>query len=155
MNEEQAIQEMKDLEREAIYNVCGILVGYNMLFRENLERVVASLCDVPVVSMLFDTTRIDYVRARWLYWYAYRYMTDESLERIGKLHNTVEFSGCAVGRAISKMAMLIGGDTIWTKRWIILKRFIKAILKNEDAINNTVTVKVAAPKGINVELKQE
>ena len=52
---------------------------------------------------------------------------------------------------------MIVNEPIWTKRWIILKRIIKLrdTVVKEKSETETVTMKIIAPKGVKLELKNE
>ena len=110
--------------------------------------------------MLTNSSVAYLAQARWLYWYAIRYMTNETYDKIAV--RTTAKSGCSftpngIGQSINKMAALINSEPIWVKRWTIIKRIIKL----RDAPANgfepqeTVTMYVTAPKGIKVEIKTD
>ena len=158
-NEQEILNDMESIESATVVEACRLIGEYNGSLKKYLVMFTAQLCDVEQEALLSESKNIDTVRARWLYWYAYRYMTGETHETIAKRNVTRKrFSSQSVGNAIFNMAQLIAEDGIWTKRWFVLKKIIKTILKNQsfeqDLFKPTVTVKF--PKGVNVELiKQE
>jgi hypothetical protein len=120
--------------------------------------MVASVCDVDVDEMLTDTKHLQNSHARWFFWFAYRYMTNENYDSIARKTGTKrKFTVGSIGYCISKMSMMVESEPIWVKRWTIIKRVIKAILDNGGdnigARQETLTFKVQPPKGIDVKLQ--
>lgn len=112
--------------------------------RRFIADCCASLCDVGVKEMLADTDVVYLAHARWLFWYAYRYMTNESYEKIAlstseKGHS---FSLRTIQNGVNKMSMMIASEPMWTKRWTIIKRIIKLREKEEPKRDNTITISV-------------
>ena len=110
--------------------------------------------------MLSDTSVAYLAQARWLYWYALRYMTNETYDKIAErtMRKTpYRFTPNGIGQSINKMSAMIVNEPIWTKRWIILKRIIKLrdTVVKEKVETETVTMKIIAPKGVKLELKNE
>lgn len=148
------------LERELMQEICAIIRKYNISIKNKLECLVAELCNVDVEDMMTDTKNMQNVQSRWLYWYALRYMTKESYKAISR--NTSyerKFTIQCVCLSISKMSNMISANTIWTKRWTILKQIIKCSLDcttqelwNE---NKDITIKLTTPKGVKVEINEE
>lgn len=154
MREEELANEWNALNNKDIDDICAKLRNHEKHIREHLASFVASLCDIDVDDMLKNNTQNDTMRARWLYWYAYRYMTNESYrmiaERMQKLGCNYTLQG--VTSSVNKMGNLISSNTIWTKRWIILKRIIKARNSEQDEIADVV---IHAPKELEGKIKIE
>lgn len=160
MEIERTLNEEGKLEREALQRICGIIQDYNLKISDNLEFIVSTLCDVDVKEMMTDTKKVYNVQARWLYWYAQRYMTNESYASISR--RTIyerKFTVAAICFAINRMSDLISANTIWTKRWVILKRIIKESLYvnslDDEIIKRDIKIKITHPRGVNIELKEE
>ena len=158
--EEEIINDINKLEEETINEACKLLSAYNKGLKHYLACLVASLCGVSVGDLYTNTKHIGIIQSRWLFWYAYRYMTNESYESISR--NSSEwrhFGSACVGQSVTKMAMMISQDDIWSKRWAVLKRMIKIMLRNtskeQDLFQTPITIKVVYPKNVNVELKSE
>lgn len=150
--------DMTKIERSTIDAACGLLRQYNIELRRYLVVLVAGLCDVSADDMMTNTKNITIVQARWLYWYAYRYMTNESYDSIARRNSWRRFAPSCIAAACSKMAMMISNGTIWTKRWAYLKKIIRIMTdaeKQGELFKDSVMVKVIAPKGIQVEIKNE
>lgn len=157
-SDEQIKKELKDIDAFTVQNVCDTLRLYNKATKEYLACFVAAVCDVSVDDMLTDTKHLQNSHARWLYWLAYRYMTNENYDSIARKTGTKRlFTVGSVGYCISKMSMMVESEPIWVKRWIIIKRVIKAILDNGDVAPNelptTLTLKVLPPQGVDVKLQ--
>lgn len=163
MKSERDIEnEIRQLENNTIDAICQSLANYNACLCDYLATFVARICNVSNREMFRETKNLDIVRARWLYWYAYRYMTDATYETIAR-HNSCEgnkkFTRVAVNQGVSRMALLISEEnTIWAKRWNIIRRVIKAMLKQNDAKEfapQNILLKVTHPKGVTLEIKTE
>lgn len=163
MKSEREIEsEIRQIENNTIDTICQSLANYSDNLCDYLATFVAKICKVSNKEMFSETKNLDIVRARWLYWYAYRYMTDATYETIA-LHNNCKenkkFTRVAVNQGVSRMALLISEeDTIWAKRWNIIRRVIKAMLKQNDAKEfapQTILLKVTHPKGVTLEIKTE
>lgn len=150
----------KRLENKNVEKACEYLRKHESDIEDYIAEIVAALCDVDIREMLSNTCVAYVTQARWLYWYAIRYMTNETYERIAL--RTQAKSGCVftpngIGQAINKMALLVNQEPLWIKRWTIIKHIIKlrdANMKNA-VLRETVTMRVIAPKGIKVEIKNE
>ena len=104
MNEKEAKEIIKESERKAIDDACNALRGHVRLTEECIAQLVASLCNVRVRDMLMDK---------------------------GSTKHT-HFKISCVRLAISNMSMLIQKDSIWQKRWYIIKRVIDEIYKVDE-----------------------
>ena len=157
MTEEEIKQELVNNEQRMIECVCNALSNYEIDMRTHLARFVSALCDVEIERMFSDDNHLDVAQARWLFWYAYRYMTGETYEKIGKLSERIygkSFTKVGVASSVNKMYELIEQQPIWRKRWTIIKRIIK---QSESLIeeNAQKPIKIIIPKDANVELKRE
>lgn len=151
-------QDLKEIDQQTIDVVCDLLRQYSIKTSMYLAKMVASVCDVDVDKMLTDTKHLQHSHARWLFWLAYRYMTKENYDSIASKTGTKrKFTVGSIGYCISKMSMMVESEPIWVKRWIIIKRVIKAILDNDsltiDKLPTTITLKVLPPKGVDVTLQ--
>lgn len=153
MSENEAIERVKQAEEKAISDACKALKGYDVSIKDCIAQLVASLCGISTRELLQDTTRVPTKHARWLYWYSYKQLTNESCETISKMSDKYRhFHTSSITTAITHMSMMISEEPIWAKRWDIIKRVINTIneVKEKD-----LTIKIRHPQGIKVELKQE
>lgn len=158
--EKEITEDVKRLEERTIENVCRLLYAYNGDLRHYLACLVAGLCDVAVGDLYTDTKHINVIQSRWLYWYCYRYMTNESYESISRRSKEWRrFGAACVGQSVAKMSMMISEDDVWAKRWAVMKRIIKIMLKKNESepelFPTTITLKVTHPKDVIVNLKSE
>lgn len=154
MTEEEIKQNLEENERITMNCVCDTLSSYGGRIRLYLADFIASLCNVEKEKMFSTCNNLDVAQARWLFWYAYRYMTNETYEKIGKLSGELygkTFTKVGVAASVNKMYELIENGGIWRKRWLIVKRIIK--------ISNTLIeeqenqpIRIVVPKEANVEL---
>ena len=156
MTEEEIKQELANNEQRMIECVCNALSNYELDMRTYLARFVSSLCDVEIERMLSDDNHLDVAQARWLFWYAYRYMTGETYEKIGKLSERIygkSFTKVGVASSVNKMYTMIEQQPIWRKRWTIVKRIIK--LQNEIVFEPQIPITITIPKNVELTIKKE
>lgn len=142
-----------EIDNSVIENVCKILDKYNYDLLNNLIQYVAALCNLDPVDMLSISDKIYVSQSRWLLWYAYRYMTHESYEKIAE-RTCMEghvFNTRSVAAGIEKMAHIIETEEIWQKRWAIIKKIIKLWRNAKVEEENEITVTV--PKDWKVKVK--
>lgn len=153
--DEQIKDELKRIDTHVIQSVCNILRQYNKETRDYLADVVAAVCDVTLEDLMTDTKHLHNSHARWFFWYAYRYMTNESYSSIAKRTSSWrKFTESCVGICVGKMSMMIDNEPIWKKRWVIVKRIIKQSYNLiEDEAQEPI--KIIVPQNANVELKRE
>ena len=157
MTEDEIKNELADNERIAMKCVCDTLLNYEGRVRNYLADFVASLCNVEKEKMFSENNSLDVAQARWLFWYAYRYMTGETYEKIGRLsYDTYgkTFTKVGVASSVNKMSVMIEQQPIWKKRWTIVKRIIRITNSLIDE-NTEEPIKIIIPKNANVELKRE
>ena len=157
MTEGEIKQNLEENERITMQCVCDTIRVYGSRTRIYLADFVASLCDVEKERMFSACNDLDVAQARWLYFYAYRYMTGETYEKIGKLSQEIygkTFTKVGVASSVNKMYELIENQPIWRKRWTIIKRVIKA---GENVIEDEAKkpIRIIIPQNANVELKRE
>ena len=106
--------------------------------------------------MFSNCNDLDVAQARWLFWYAYRYMTNETYEKISKLSESMykrKFTKTCVASSVNKMYSLIEQQPIWRKRWTIVKRIIK--LQNEMVFEPQIPITITIPKNVELTIKKE
>lgn len=156
MTEEEIKQVFKENEQATIEYVCGALSTYGFNIRLYLADFVASLCNVEKEKMFSTCNNLDVAQARWLFWYAYRYMTNETYEKIGKLSGDLygkTFTKVGVAASVNKMYTLIEQQPIWRKRWTIIKRIIK--MQNEIDFEPPLPITITIPKNVELTIKKE
>lgn len=154
--------KLQEIETSYLDEVLECLKKRDIAIRNFLADVVATLCDVDKNAMLTTGNVVNISQARWLFWYAYRYMTSESYAKIADITaslNGKHFTLQSVASSVSRMAMMIDKEPMWKKRWEILRRIIKSNenTTSEKNIDNTIVIHV--PKGIkefiNIEIKEK
>lgn len=156
ISDSEITTRLDDIDHNTIDKVCDLLRQYNTSTQMYFADMVASVCDVNTNDMLVDTKHLHNSHARWFFWYAYRYMTNENYDCIALLTKKHRrFSQSCVGMCVGKMSVMIEKMPIWNKRWTIIKRIIKTINNHytKDNIQETITLKVQPPKGVDVKLQ--
>lgn len=114
------------LDKKAFREIEKILQNFKYDEQVMVASFIAAICDVDYADLFAENKRQTTTHARWLYWYALRYMTHETYERISV---RTYFDGCKftsqnVGIGISKMMRMIGQEPEWRKRWKLVKHLI-------------------------------
>lgn len=157
-SDEKIIDDWNNLDNADIDEICSLLRLHEHRIQDYLVDCVAATCDVDKNDMMTNVSDINTIHSRWLFWYAYRYMTKESFVRISKITQRYgrKFTEQSISNSVNKMGNMIANETIWTKRWVIIKRIIK--LRDKAAksdLQDVVKVVVHHPKNVEVKLKEE
>lgn len=115
------------IENDMVNNICDMVRSYNRSVQDYLAEIVAELCEVSVEDMMNKEDRLHCNHARWLFWYAYRNMTNDTFEHIATVTEKYgrRYTLQGINSAVNKMSSLITDNTVWTKRWIVIKRIIR------------------------------
>ena len=126
-SDSETVQDWIRLDDENVKRICDLVKSYDREIKDYLAEVVSSMCDIDTIGMMTRKDSIQHVHARWLFWYAYRYMTNDTYEHIAQTTQTdgVKFSTQCVIASVNKMSEMVINNTIWTKRWTVVKRIIK------------------------------
>lgn len=156
MTEEEIKRSLEDNERITMMSVCDTLRNYEGRVRLYLASFVASVCNVDDERMFSASSDLDVVQARYLFWYAYRYMSNETYDKIGRVSKELGgkvFTGTGVAAGVSKMYSLIEQQPIWRKRWTIIKRIIKE--DNNTIVEPPTPITITVPKNVELTVKRE
>lgn len=156
MTGEQLKSRLEENEKNAIIGICKILEDYEGNIYDHIADFVSSLCCITKERMFSDSKSIDVAQARGLFFYAYRYMTANTYDKIGRITGETygrRFTPDGVKSSIVKMSELIESNPIWSKRWSILKIIIKSQKVGVDESCVPITIKV--PKNVKATIKQE
>lgn len=161
MHSEKVREDIESIENETIGKVCELLRDYDGKIKQYLVNLVSSLCDIPINEMMSNAKDVDVVHARWFYWSAYRYMTYESFEKMSLDSNQWHyFAPSTIVSGVSKMSVMVMQDSLWAKRWQIIKSMIKIMRdtkggSQKDLFPQTIKVTVTHPREVEINLKQE
>ena len=156
MTEEEIKTSLEENERITMECINDALRNYEGRIRTYLAQFVASVCNVDIDKMFSESNCLDVAQARWLFWYAYRYMTGETYEKIGKLSEPIygkRFTRVGVASSVNKMYELIEQQPIWRKRWTIVKHIIKT--QNDLMFERPVPITITIPKNVELKIKKE
>lgn len=158
-SDEKIRKDWESLDNADVDEVCRMLRQHERRIQDYLVDCVASMCDVEKKDMMTNVSNLNTIHARWLFWYAYRYMTKEPFVRISEvtLRYGKRFTEQSISNSVNKMSRMIAKETVWTKRWIIIRRIIKLRDEtiNDDDASQTIKVVVHHPKNVEVKLKME
>lgn len=154
--------ELNEISQETVEEACKLLSSSNASKRKYLLDFVASICDVDPNDMFSPIKKLDFVHARWLYWYAYQYLTNETCSHISRMESDKrEFTASGVNTAISRMSMMIANQAKWKNKWLVVKRIIGIMneecgtemkLFSEQNETKTVTVTIVKPRDVEVKV---
>lgn len=155
--DEKIIQDWEMIDNAYIDEVCRLLRLHETNIQEYMVDCVASICDVDKLDMMTNVSNLNTIHSRWLFWYAYRYMTKDSFSHISHitLRYGKKFTEQSVSSSVIKMGNMIDNDTIWAKRWAIIKRIIKLRDSTLSDENQNAVVIVQYPKNVEIKLKEK
>ena len=155
--DEKIIQDWEMIDNAYIDEVCRLLRLHETNIQEYMVDCVASICDVDKLDMMTNVSNLNTIHSRWLFWYAYRYMTKDSFSHISHitLRYGKKFTEQSVSSSVNKMGNMIDNDTIWAKRWAIIKRIIKLRDSTLSDENQNAVVIVQYPKNIEIKLRKK
>ena len=159
INEEMIASDWRNLD--SVEDILLAVRQHEVDIMAYLADTVASLCNIDRDEMLKPSSEAHLAQPRWLFWYAYRYMTSETLEKVSEMTERCcghRFTPSGIGQCVNKMSQLINTVPIWTKRWTIIKKIIKLRYADSNkSTENTITITV--PKElkdiINIEIKEK
>lgn len=153
--DEKIIQDWEMIDNAYIDEVCRLLRLHETNIQEYIVDCVASICDVDKLDMMTNVSNLNTIHSRWLFWYAYRYMTKDSFSHISHitLRYGKKFTEQSVSSSVNKMGNMIDNDTIWAKRWAIIKRIIKLRDSTLSDENQNAVVIVQYPKNVEIKLR--
>lgn len=118
----------KETREDSVKAITEVLRRYEYDMQAVLADIVASLCDVNVTDMLSSSNKQYLSQARWLFWYAYRVLTQETYEKIA-VRTTVDghtFRPQSIFIGINNMGRMISAaNNVWYMRWEMIKSIIK------------------------------
>ena len=155
--DEKIIQDWEMIDNAYIDEVCRLLRLHETNIQEYMVDCVASICDVDKLDMMTNVSNLNTIHSRWLFWYAYRYMTKDSFSHISHitLRYGKKFTEQSVSSSVNKMGNMIDNDTIWAKRWAIIKRIIKLRDSTLSDENQNSVVIVQYPKNVEIKLRKK
>ena len=155
--DEKIIQDWEMIDNAYIDEVCRLLRLHETNIQEYMVDCVASICDVDKLDMMTNVINLNTIHSRWLFWYAYRYMTKDSFSHISHitLRYGKKFTEQSVSSSVNKMGNMIDNDTIWAKRWAIIKRIIKLRDSTLSDENQNAVVIVQYPKNVEIKLRKK
>lgn len=159
VSEDKIKKEWDSVDSENLEQALRHLKKCEIAVREYLADVVASLCGVSTKEMMSNSNAAHISQPRWLYWYAYRYMTGESYTKMSNVLNfdTKGFTTNGIRVGVEKMSTMIDTELIWNKRWTIVKKIIKLRGQDKENVDNTIVVQVPKSlKGkVNITIKEK
>lgn len=116
----------------------------SMAVCEYLADYIASLCGFTRAEMFSRVRNQATTHARWLFWYAYRFMTKDTYSEIAYRTESWHFyTSKSVQVATQKMSSMIDSEPMWNRRWRVVKQFIKLREGYDDEkLDNTIIVQV-------------
>lgn len=155
--EKDFIANIDQKERETIEHVCELLRGFGEHLHNYLAIFVAHLCNIETDTMFNDTHDAHIAQARWLFWCAYRHLTNDTYRSMSDKYRRTDadtkFTHVAIRNGVIKMHEMIESEPIWAKRWSVIKHIIKDISNKGSSIgqgNATIEISVSNPTDVNI-----
>ena len=159
VSDEKIKQDWASVDSENLEQALLYLKKCEIAVNEYLAEAVASLCGVSAKEMMSNTNATYLTRPRWLFWYAYRYMTGDSYRKMSNALKvgSKEFSEKGIQGGIEKMSAMINEDSVWNRRWAVVKRIIKLREQEGESVDNTIVIQVPKTlKGkVNIQIKDK
>ena len=155
VDREKERAEWLRIHEESVKEIRSVLKRYEYNVQEHLAEIVASFCGVET-DAIFSKKRLDMdkIQARWLFLYAYRYMTGKTYKGVVKTLREMgmKMSVRGVALSINNMSKLIETDHGWRCKWTVLKGIIK---EKEDVLGNLRTIDVTEKCRITITVPDE
>lgn len=144
LNDEQLRQEWDETDKENVTIALSYLERVEGNTVSILAEYVAAICNISVTDLTSKEKASHIVHARWLFWYAYRYMTHESYPKMSKTvtDGSSFFTASALQLGVCRMSTMVANEPTWGKRWKAIKHFIKLRSQGEEKLDNTITINV-------------
>jgi len=147
---------LSECEDNTIAGICQLLAEYEGNICNHIADFVSSLCGVEKKLIFSNSQIIDVTQARGLFFYAYRYATGCTYDKIGRITKEMygkRFSEAGVNLSVARMSELIEKNHVWNKRWSILKHIIKS--QSADTKEQPIPITIKVPKNVEVIIKKE
>lgn len=128
--EEVIRQEWHDAQGEYLAEMRRVLQKNDISPIIYLANSAAGVCGVDYEDFTGKKSGKGSVRqSRWLFWYAYRMMTNETYIKIAEVSRQVgiEFSLDGIRKAVEQMRRLIETESVWKRRWHEMSKVIKIL----------------------------
>lgn len=149
------LKSWRCIDDAVIRSITKKLSEYEYDLLNNLIYYVAAICNVDPIDMLSVNDKVHISQCRWLLWYAHRYMTHDSYEKISE-KTSIEghrFKTRSIAAGIEKMSKMIAEDKNWEKKWNIIRHIIR-LWKNDDLTKEKKNqVIIIAPNNIEIKIK--
>ena len=161
MNEKETLTKTNlEKSKEGVYKeISTLLQKHECDTTLMLTASVAALCNVDVEDMMKQGQKMTNAHARWLLYYALRYMKNCTNEYIANItaYNGVKHTDMAIRVGVNRMSEMISREPVWRNRWETLKHLIKQV-QGEDVTRiapRKQKVVISVPRDIEVEIKKE
>lgn len=155
MDVDEAKSFFEGKESSLIDKVCSMLRGHEDEIMNYMADMVAATCGISKDVMLKDCDKIYIAQARWLYWYAIRYMTNDTYEKIAERTALQghRYASSSIGLCINKMSQLIETNPLWKYRWGVIKSIAKVWMDGEAVSSHKkqeIKITVHSPREYNL-----
>ena len=126
-NEEKVKRDWRNMREKDFDEISTILSNMDYDMQTMIGSFVASICHVDYADLHSMNNKQEVTHARWLYWYALRWWSDESYERISErtMMDGRRFTSANIGIGITKMVKMTSVQGMWRDRFAVVKKFIR------------------------------
>lgn len=121
-------------------------INNDIQINDSLLTFILSICNVTTQDFMTKSNQY-HSQVKWLYWYACRYIRNETYLKISQRQITSrkQYTLDAVRKGVERMSDLINTDIIWKERWDALLDYCNARpIKQDSKIKLTIDL----PRGI-------
>jgi len=156
-NKEEIESKINEMEQKVLKDMEIILKRHNFNMTTFLAHIIASICDIDVTEIFSVNNKAYLSQSRWMFWYAYRYMTGETYERIAEKTSFEghKFHVQAIIHGITSFAKLLEYDRSWGDKWKMVKEFIKIKNGMGQGKDEKHEVVITVPKNVEVKIKKQ
>lgn len=156
ITDSEIVKSIDDNDRAVANRICEALRSYKGCIDARLASFVSAVCNVDIEDFASPNREVEVAQTRWLYWYAYRYMTNSTYKAICDIHKRQfgkVYTAQNVAASVKKMTVMIDREPIWKKRWHAIRNIIKS--QHEVAEEPPIPITITVPKNVEVTIKKE
>lgn len=145
----------KNEKKEPLWEHIRMLLNKEEYETQNaIAKFAAEICDVNLEDMYVVTCKTDIAQARWFMYYAIRYTTQETYERMAErlVFDGVRQSKDTIRKGVERMSFMVNNNATWKKRWALMKRVLQEI---DSANGNEDKVEVSKNSEISITIPRE
>lgn len=120
-------------------------INNDIQINDSLLTFILSICNVTTQDFMTKSNQYN-SQVKWLYWYACRYIKNETYLKISQRQTLrKQYTLDAVRKGVERMSDLINTDIIWNERWNAILDYCHAKPIKQ---NTKIKMTIELPQGI-------